>query len=104
MEMPLSFHPTPGPAIRPATLSGGPAPIALPDLARRIAALWVGEPQVSAHVREELLSELHDLDGTVDRLMMRCNAGQAVPAHHVRHCSVRYLRLREQWPDEERAA
>ncbi len=82
----------------------GPAPISLPALARRVSALWAREPHASGEVREELLRELHDLDQRIDRLLMRRNAGRAIPAHHVRECSIRYLRLRERWPETEVAA
>jgi len=84
--------------------SGGPAPLALPVLAQRIAALWADEPAAGASVREELLRELLDLDQTVERLLMRRNAGMPIPAHHVRACAVRYLALRDRWPDACRAA
>jgi hypothetical protein len=101
MEPTVTPHQVPSQGSR---ATGGPAPISLPDLARRIAALWIDEPQASRLVREELLRELHDLDHTVERLLVRRSAGHPIPAHHVRHVSARYLRLREQWPEGEAAA
>ncbi|MDJ0769122.1 MAG: hypothetical protein QNJ12_10020 [Ilumatobacter sp.] len=77
----------------------------LDDLVARVGALRGVEPHVSPSIREDLLAELHRLDGDLERLARRCAAGASVTLDDFRSYQRRYLWLRERLhPVTERRA